>query len=169
MLYLRSGQDFVLPAIADADERRAVAEGPATVVRHRFGEIGPRGRYVAVEAGVVGGGRIESYLKVGRMRGRVTQVDAEQVTGGEISAEGEADVVEGEWTGVRLGSIGGPPQQPVAAGLMCSDCDEPVEASARFCPNCGAELPAGPKFCAQCGAELTPGAKFCPQCGARVA
>jgi RNA polymerase subunit RPABC4/transcription elongation factor Spt4 len=169
VLYLRSGQDFVLPAIADADERRAVAEGPTTVVRHRFGAIGPRGRYVAVEAGVVKGGRIESYLKVGRLRGRVTQVDAEQVTGGEISAEGEADVVEGEWTGVRLGSIGGPPQQPVAAGLTCPDCDEPVEASARFCPNCGAELPAGPKFCAQCGAKLTPGAKFCPQCGASVA
>jgi hypothetical protein len=177
VLYLRSGQDFVLPAIADADERRAVAEGPApsgaegpaTVVRHRFGAIGPRGKYVAVEAGVVRGGRIESYLKVGRMRGRVTQVDAQQVTGGEISAEGEADVVEGEWTGVRLGSIGGPPLQPVAAGLTCPDCDEPVEASARFCPNCGAELPAAPKFCAQCGAELAPGAKFCPQCGARVA
>jgi hypothetical protein len=169
VLYLRSGQDFVLPAIADADERRAVAEGPATVVRHRFGAIGPRGKYVAVEAGVVRGGRIESYLKVGRMRGRVTQVDAEQVTGGEISAEGEADVVEGEWTGVRLGSIGGPPPQPVTAGLTCPDCDEPVEASARFCPNCGAELPAAPKFCAQCGAKLTPGAKFCPQCGASVA
>jgi RNA polymerase subunit RPABC4/transcription elongation factor Spt4 len=177
VLYLRSDQDFVLPAIADADERRAVAEGPATVVRHRFGAIGPRGKYVAVEAGVVRGGRIESYLKVGRMRGRVTQVDAEQVTGGEISAEGEADVVEGEWTGVRLGSIGGPPApsgpgsvpQPTAAGLTCPNCDELVEVSARFCPNCGAELPAGPKFCAQCGAELTPGAKFCPQCGARVA
>ena len=103
-------------------------------------------------------------------------MDAEQVTGGEISAEGEADVVEGEWTGVRLGSIGGPPApsgpssapQPVAAGLTCPDCDEPVGASARFCPNCGAELPAGPKFCAQCGAELTPGAKFCPQCGASL-
>jgi len=177
VLYLRSGQDFVLPAITDPDQRESVAEGVRATVRHRFGEIGPRGRYVGIEAGVIERGKIESYLQVGRMRGKVTQVEADEVTGGEISAEGEADEVEGEWTGVRLGTVGrpsvrhrpGPVPGPPAAGPECAACGELVDAGAKFCPNCGPELSSGPNFCAQCGARLTAGAKFCSECGAEVA
>ena len=170
VLYLRADRDFVLPAIVDAAERQAVAQGPTTVVEHRFGEIGPRGRYVGVEAGVVRGGTIESYLKVGTVKGTVTQVEAERVTGGEIAARGEADVVDGDYTGVRLGTVGGPAVETrPEAGPVCPNCGQPVEPGARFCANCGTELTAGPNFCAQCGAELAPGAKFCSECGARVA
>ena len=177
VLYLRAGGDFVLPAIADAGLRETVAAGPRAVVEHRFDEIGPKGKYVGIEAGAIRGGRIESYLKVGRMSGTVTQVQAGEVTGGDISVTGEAGVVDGEWTGVRLDSLGGPPAPPepgpvsplAAAGSRCPACGEPVEPGARFCPSCGAEMPAGPRFCHQCGAEVPAGARYCPQCGAELA
>jgi len=147
VLYLRSGQDFVMPAITDPDQRESVAQGVRVTLRHRFGEIGPRGRYVGIEAGVIERGEIESHLQVGRMRGKVTQVEAEDATSGEISAEGEADVVEGEWTGVRLDTVGGP--------------------AARARRGVGGR-PTGPRFCTQCGAEIPADAKFCPRCGTKV-
>ena len=146
VLYVRSDEDFVLPAVVAEDRRQAVAEGITAVVDHRFGEIGPRGKYVGVEAGVMRSGRIEAHLEIGRMAGQATQVEVDEATGGEIHATGEADVLDGEWTGVKLGSVGGP------AGRSRS----------------GRGRRAGASFCTQCSAESPEGAKFCPQCGAKV-
>jgi len=176
VLYLRTAQDFVLPAITDTDQREAVAAGPRIVVDHRFGEIGAKGKYVAVEAGVIAGGTIKSYLKVGTVKGEVTQVEAEAITNGGISTFGEAEVVEDKWTAVKLGTVGeartatkfNPTSQPTAAGLTCSNCHKPVQASWKFCTNCRTPLSPGPKYCAQCSAELPADARFCPQCNAEV-
>ena len=51
------------------------------------------------------------------------------------------------------------------------DCNQPVEAKARFCGSCGqpleliAETPPGPQSCPFCGAPTIPGKRFCRQCG----
>src|SRR5687768_17353458 len=50
--------------------------------------------------------------------------------------------------------------------MQCSQCQEMIEAAARFCPACGA--PAPETTCADCGARLAPAARFCASCGATV-
>lgn len=170
VMYFRSQQAFVLPALTDPDRREAMAAGPRTVVDHRFDGIAARGKYRGVEAGVVAGGSIGSYLKVGVLKGKATQVDVQRLTDGEIEVRGEADVVEGEWTGVRVGNLGesGPGEAPVRESHdrpICSQCGERVEATWRVCAHCGRELTTEAKFCHQCGAELTPKARFCQECG----
>ncbi len=61
--------------------------------------------------------------------------------------------------------------------MICSNCGNTIDDSARFCPHCGAAAPLQdpepPKeeapshaaaFCPNCGAALPPGAPVCPNC-----
>lgn len=122
VFYMRSDQNFFLPGVANADQRKALIEGPRTVVNHRFSEIGPKGIYRAIEAGVIKGGTIESYLKVSRLEGKVIQVYADEINGGDINLHGEAGMVNGEWTGVKVRrTIGGPSTN------FCPNCEERLE------------------------------------------
>ncbi|MEJ7652648.1 MAG: zinc ribbon domain-containing protein [Chloroflexia bacterium] len=152
---------------------------------HRFTEIGPQGKYTAVEAGVVEAGRIESHLKVGRQSGSVVQVELDALSGGDVSVSGEAERNDGEWVGLRIGSLGSaaprslsdptpaadPPRDPAmedASTTQCPNCGAQVEPGARFCLNCGARLQAQPSRCANCGAALLEDAAYCTQCGTKV-
>ncbi|HTS27446.1 MAG TPA: zinc ribbon domain-containing protein [Bryobacteraceae bacterium] len=53
----------------------------------------------------------------------------------------------------------------VAAGVVCSQCNEPLPPGSKFCQACGA--PAS-KTCFACGHELQPTAHFCNNCGSPV-
>lgn len=83
-------------------------------------------------------------------------------------------------------------QTAAPAGAVCSACNAPLAANARFCTVCGTQAaaqgccpackkPVNPeaKFCQECGTSLltvcpacakpvTPGAQFCPACGAKL-
>jgi len=185
VVYYRATQTFHLPAVADAQKRDALSAGPRAVVDHRFTEIGPQGKYTAVEAGVVEAGRIESHLKVGRQSGSVVQVELDALSGGDVSVSGEAERNDGEWVGLRIGSLGSaaprslsdptpaadPPRDPAmedASTTQCPNCGAQVEPGARFCLNCGARLQAQPSRCANCGAALLEDAAYCTQCGTKV-
>ena len=115
VLYLRADQTFVLPAIAEPEKRR-IAEGEfKAVIEHRFKEIGPRGKYTALTADTLHYGSVKSNLNVEQMKGTVEQVSVEHAFGGEITARGEAEAVDGDWTAVRIGDAGAPgPSAPLS-------------------------------------------------------
>lgn len=151
VFYLRSDCSFFLTATANADERKALLEGPRTVVSHRFTEIGSQGNYRAVEAGAIQGGIIESHLKVDRMKGTVNQVKADTIAGGRISTTGEAGTLEGNWTGVSVKTLGGKLSQsepilaesPAKQASACPGSHRPVQAGSKFCSGCQTQAPCG--------------------------
>lgn len=51
---------------------------------------------------------------------------------------------------------------------ICSACQTPNPASAKFCVNCGQKL-ASEEHCPECGSVVVKGAKFCPNCGKKLA
>lgn len=50
---------------------------------------------------------------------------------------------------------------------ICSACQTPNPASAKFCINCGQTL-AREEHCPECGGVIVKGAKFCPNCGKKL-
>jgi RNA polymerase subunit RPABC4/transcription elongation factor Spt4 len=172
VLYLRSEQDFVLPAIVDETRRQAVAEGPQTVVNHRITEIGPKGKYKGVEAGVMEVGTISAYLKAIVIKGPATQVEVTDLIGGAIDARAEVERVEDEFVGVRVDHMGrpstpaGPPPRPTseAGQATCPNCSKAVEPEWKACPFCGTELPKGPT-CPSCHKTVEAEWNACPYCG----
>ena len=77
VLYQRPGDLIVLPAVTDPTVRDQLAETAGTFVNHRIREVGAKGKYRAVTAGVMAAGLIEAHLKVGRFSGTGTQVEVE--------------------------------------------------------------------------------------------
>lgn len=50
---------------------------------------------------------------------------------------------------------------------ICSACQTPNPASAKFCINCGQKL-VSEEHCPECGSVVVKGAKFCPSCGKKL-
>lgn len=50
---------------------------------------------------------------------------------------------------------------------ICSNCQTPNPASAKFCVNCGQKL-VSEAHCPECGSVVVKGAKFCPNCGKKL-
>lgn len=50
---------------------------------------------------------------------------------------------------------------------VCSACQTPNPASAKFCINCGQKL-VSEEHCPECGSVVVKGAKFCPNCGKKL-
>lgn len=50
---------------------------------------------------------------------------------------------------------------------ICSNCQTPNPASAKFCVNCGQKL-VSEEHCPECGSVVVKGAKFCPNCGKKL-
>jgi hypothetical protein len=195
VLYLRAGGDITLSTITDPAARAAAAESARVVAELRVKEIGPGAVYIGVEAGALLGGSVESFLGAGSIAGEATLVDAETMTGGDVTSRAEVDRIEqgGRLTGVRLGQLGGAapaaagqpgsaagsPAAPVAAAASSatspapppSDPAAPPSGAApagAACTGCSAELPGGAKFCPTCGTPVPAGPRFCSQCGAKL-
>jgi membrane protease subunit (stomatin/prohibitin family) len=60
------------------------------------------------------------------------------------------------------------PQQQAAGGPVCTSCQAPNPAGAKFCMDCGQRLAPTVQHCTECGAELPASAHFCSGCGTRV-
>jgi hypothetical protein len=155
-------------------------------------EIGAGATYLGVEAGVIEGGSVLSLLSAHVIEGAATLVDAETMTGGDVTARAEVDRISagGQLTGVKLGRLGGaapapatapaapasavPPTSPAApappaAGVLGTKSAPPLPAAAGpTCAGCGAALAPGAKFCAACGTPVPAGPRFCAQCGAEL-
>ncbi len=184
VLYLRAGGALTLATIADPAKRAAAAAEARVVAELRVREIGPGAVYIGVEAGALAAGSIQALLAADRIAGDATLVDADSITGGDVSSRAEVDRIEqgGRLVGVRIGQLGGaapasppsevpaappaPPAPPAAAATVCAGCGAALAPGAKFCAECGTPVPAGPRFCSQCGAKLGAGAKFCGECGA---
>lgn len=174
VLYLRSEQAVVLPAVEDEAEREALAGALQVVVNDRIDVIGSKGKYRGVEAGVMEAGTIDAYLKSLVIEGKVTLVDVEETTGGIIRSRADVKRLDGELTNVRLGRLGTssmPVTEPAvgpkeAEGVStCPECGEPVQDDWSMCPFCGADLK--PKTeCPSCSKEVQPEWVRCPFCGA---
>ncbi len=50
---------------------------------------------------------------------------------------------------------------------ICSNCQTPNPAPAKFCVNCGQKL-VSEAHCPECGSVVVKGAKFCPNCGKKL-
>lgn len=198
VLYLRAGSDITLSTIADPAARAAAAAAARVVAELRVKEIGPGAVYVGVEAGALAGGSVLSYLGAGSIAGDATLVEAEFMTGGEVTSRSEVDRIEqgGRLTGVRLGQLGGPtpaasvnpgsaagtsapqptpqpagPVAPPSAPASQTPSSAPPSGAATagsVCTGCGAGLAAGAKFCSACGTPVPAGPRFCSQCGAKL-
>jgi pimeloyl-ACP methyl ester carboxylesterase len=150
VLYLRSEQDFVLPAVEDEREREAIAGQLRIDVDHRIDLIGSKGKYKAVEAGVMDAGSITAYLEAKVIRGSATQVDVEDLTGGAIEARAAVELVEGSLIGVKVGHLGRrstaiepKPQRKLEedqATCPNPECGRGIEPEWARCPFCGANL-----------------------------
>ena len=56
------------------------------------------------------------------------------------------------------------PQAPAKSHIICPDCQNQIDADARFCPLCGHQQLVLSQ-CVNCGKNLVPSAKFCSKCG----
>jgi hypothetical protein len=120
------------------------AESLRLLADHRFREIGTTGKYNAFTVGTVAGGTLEARLKAEVIRGTVVLVRAKQVTAGELKVTADVDTLEGDFTGAHIDFLGGEPTPPTPATrkARCPNCDNVLEAAARFCPSCGTPLSA---------------------------
>ncbi|GAB5364720.1 hypothetical protein AAMO2058_000994200 [Amorphochlora amoebiformis] len=61
--------------------------------------------------------------------------------------------------------------KPPPSGDLCSSCEKPLRANAKFCTECGAKAVPKPKglSCPKCTAVAKPGQTFCTECGTKIA
>ena len=86
---------------------------------------------------------------------------------------GEAGAGMGMGMGMMMPALFGNMRQGEGAGqatvsgrpaTVCEECENMIQADARFCPYCGHQQLIISQ-CTHCGKNLTPGARFCSRCG----
>lgn len=112
---------------------------------------------------------VDESAKLGILRGtmdvytQMAQADALK----EAAKHNAAGAIVGVGAGVSLSKgFGETAAVNTPSGGVCSNCNAPLTAGAKFCPECGTPVK---KFCPMCGKPVLAGAKFCAECGAKLA
>jgi len=121
--------------------------------------------------GMAKGGGATDGAFLGAGFGLASALGAQQVQAQQAQAQAAQQAAAQHGVPYGQGGPGGQPQgaPPLqASGPVCSSCQAPNPAGAKFCMGCGQRMAPAVQHCTECGTELPAGARFCSGCGTQA-